>query len=96
MPVTYGFGPRYLHSTGQLHKGDGGKGLFLQLFSKNLIDLPIPDDPLSDDSSISFGVLINAQSLGDYYALTDSKRNITRIDLGADLEEGLNKITAII
>ena len=96
VPVTYGFGPRYLHSTGQLHKGDGGKGLFLQLFSKNITDLPIPDDPLSDISSISFGVLINAQSLGDYYALTDSKRNITRIDLGADLEEGLNKITAII
>lgn len=96
VPVTYGFGPRYLHSTGQLHKGDRGNGVFLQFVSDFTIDIPIPDDPLSDKSSISFGVLENAQSLGDYQSLTQRRRNITRINLGRDIEGNLIKFTGIL
>ncbi|MGI9534396.1 MAG: hypothetical protein ACR2NW_05565 [Thermodesulfobacteriota bacterium] len=96
VPVTSGFGPRYLHSTGQLHKGDSGKGVFIQFVSNIKSDIPIPEDPLSDKSSISFGVLKNAQSLGDYKALKDRMRNILRINLGNDVEKNLNLFSGLI
>ena len=96
VPVTFGFGPRYLHSTGQLHKGDSGKGVFLQFVSNTTSDIPIPDEPLSDKSSISFGVLNSAQSLGDYLALTNRRRNVVRINLGNNVEESLIKFAGLI
>ena len=79
--VTLGFGPRFLHSTGQLHKGDGGNGLFLQLVDEPADDLPIPDAAGKTDSSVTFGVLIASQSLGDRQALLDAGRRVLRIDL---------------
>jgi len=96
IPATFGFGPRFLHSTGQLHKGDGGNGVFIQFISNIVSDLPIPDDPLSDKSSVSFGVLLNAQALGDYLALTEKKRSIARINLGSEVEENLTKFTGLL
>jgi transaldolase/glucose-6-phosphate isomerase len=62
LATTQGFGPRYLHSTGQLHKGDAGKGLFLQLTAPNPLDLDIPDEPTADTSSLTFGALKAAQA----------------------------------
>lgn len=81
-PVTLGFGPRFLHSTGQLHKGDGGNGLFLQLVDQPRNDLPIPDSAGKEQSRVSFGVLVASQSLGDRQALLDAGRRVLRIDLG--------------
>ena len=79
--VTLGFGPRFLHSTGQLHKGDRGNGLFLQLVDQPQTDLPIPDVAGKPESSVSFGVLIASQFLGDRQALLDAGRRVLRIDL---------------
>ncbi|MFO7524820.1 MAG: hypothetical protein R6W68_05160 [Ignavibacteriaceae bacterium] len=82
VPVTVGYGPRFLHSTGQLHKGDAGNGLFIQLLADMPDDLPIPDDPGEDKSSITFGVLKTAQAFGDRQALIDNKRKVLTIDIG--------------
>jgi len=91
--VTIGYGPRFLHSTGQLHKGDAGNGLFIQIFSDKPGDAPIPDEATSESSSISFGVLIEAQSLGDRQALIDNKRNVIRFDISENVADDLKKIT---
>lgn len=96
VPVTFGFGPRYLHSTGQLHKGDGGRGIFVQLVSVPEVDLPIPSEPLSDGSSITFGVLFKAQSLGDYLALSTTGRNVARIELRDGTGNGLSRIAELL
>jgi glucose-6-phosphate isomerase len=87
--TTVGYGPRFLHSTGQLHKGDAGNGLFIQIISDPDPDLPIPDEPGSDESSMSFGILIKAQALGDRKALLDNNRRVITFDLGNNVREGL-------
>src|SRR5690606_36649720 len=81
--VTIGYGPRFLHSTGQFHKGDSGKGLFVQFTSSTENDASIPDNPGEDVSSITFGVLKNAQALGGKQALLDKGRKVLRFDLGS-------------
>jgi len=91
--VTLGFGPRFLHSTGQLHKGDGGNGIFLQLVDQPQADLPIPDKAGSDASSVGFGVLVASQSLGDRQALLDAGRRVLRIDLGPAPEAVVARMT---
>jgi transaldolase/glucose-6-phosphate isomerase len=73
--VTHGFGPRYLHSTGQLHKGGPPTGLFLQVVDDTGDELPIPDQPFG------FGQLIRAQAAGDYELLKERGRRIARIRL---------------
>jgi transaldolase / glucose-6-phosphate isomerase len=90
--VTIGYGPRFLHSTGQLHKGDAGRSLFVQLTAPSKTDLPIPDSPDSDSSTITFKVLQTAQALGDKKALLDTNRKVIRIDLGNDAAGGLRKL----
>jgi hypothetical protein len=79
--TTLGYGPRFLHSTGQLHKGDGGNGLFIQFISNVQEDVPIPDTAGINKSSISFRTLIRAQSLGDRQALLENERAVLRIEL---------------
>ena len=79
--TTLGYGPRFLHSTGQLHKGDGGNGLFIQFISNVQEDVPIPDTAGINKSSISFSTLIRAQSLGDRQALLENERAVLRIEL---------------
>jgi hypothetical protein len=83
--TTLGYGPRFLHSTGQLHKGDSGNGYFIQFISDIQNDVPIPDEAGNDASSISFGTLIRAQALGDRQALIDNKRKVLTINLGKDI-----------
>jgi transaldolase/glucose-6-phosphate isomerase len=73
--VTAGFGPRFQHSTGQFHKGGPHKGLFVQIVSDAEKDVEIPAEGLT------FGVLIRAQALGDYEALTARGRRVLRIHL---------------
>jgi hypothetical protein len=73
--VTHGFGPRYLHSTGQLHKGGPPTGLFLQVVDDTGDELPIPGQPFG------FGELIRAQAAGDFASLQERGRRIARIQL---------------
>jgi transaldolase/glucose-6-phosphate isomerase len=89
LATTVGYGPRFLHSTGQLHKGDGGKGLFIQITADDLWDAPIPDEMGLRDSSITFETLKNAQAYGDRQALVNAGRSVIRFHLGADVKGGL-------
>ena len=75
LPTTLGFGPRFLHSTGQLHKGGADNGVFLQITSDPLEDFDIPGQGLT------FGTLERGQALGDYEALATRGRRILRIHL---------------
>jgi hypothetical protein len=73
--VTHGFGPRYLHSTGQLHKGGPPSGVFLQLYEDYGAELPIPGKPFG------FARLIRAQAAGDFESLRERGRRIARVPL---------------
>jgi hypothetical protein len=73
--VTTGFGPRYLHSTGQLHKGGPNTGLFLQVVDDTGEELKIPGQPFG------FGRLIRAQAAGDYESLRERGRRVARVDM---------------
>jgi hypothetical protein len=91
LATTVGYGPRFLHSTGQLHKGDAGLGLFIQVTSDGPRDVPIPDQAGAPESSISFGILRDAQAMGDRQALTDGDRQVIRFHL-EDVKSGLEAI----
>jgi transaldolase/glucose-6-phosphate isomerase len=79
-------GPRYLHSTGQLHKGGPDSGLYILLVHNEDSDLPIPGE------QFGFGTLHEAQSLGDFRSLNDKGRRAIRINLGNDIDKGLEKL----
>ncbi|MCS7259806.1 MAG: glucose-6-phosphate isomerase [Anaerolineae bacterium] len=91
LATTLGYGPRFLHSTGQLHKGDAGKGLFIQLTAEGVPDLPIPDEAGQPEASLRFGVLKMAQALGDYQALRAVGRRVIRLHL-QDIAAGLEHL----
>jgi glucose-6-phosphate isomerase len=74
-PVTFGWGPRFLHSTGQFHKGGPAIGVFLQITAASATDLAIPDRPFS------FGELISAQAAGDAQVLSEHGRPVLRLHL---------------
>jgi transaldolase / glucose-6-phosphate isomerase len=95
-PVTTGFGPRYLHSTGQLHKGDGGNGLFLQLVAASLPVVPIPEVEGIKRPAASFGELFGAQGLGDWKALQDRGRRVLRIEIEGPVDDGLAAIIRLL
>jgi transaldolase/glucose-6-phosphate isomerase len=92
LATTVGYGPRFLHSTGQLHKGDAGNGLFVQLTASSPEDVPIPDEAGSDESSMTFGLLKMAQALGDKQALQEAGRRTIRFHLGDDVSAGLKAL----
>jgi len=92
LATTVGYGPRFLHSTGQLHKGDAGNGLFIQFTADMPEDAAIPDKAGEEKSSISFGVLKMAQALGDRQALLDAGRRVIRFDLGKDVVGALKQL----
>lgn len=96
LATTVGYGPRYLHSTGQLHKGDAGNGRFIQFTSEAEWDAAIPNAPGPDDSAISFSVLEAAQAHGDRQALEDAGRRVIRIHLGTDAVAGLQRLNDAI
>jgi glucose-6-phosphate isomerase len=79
--TTLGFGPRFLHSTGQLHKGDAGQGFFIQIISDAVQDIPIPDQPGLDASAMSFQTLKISQALGDGAALENVGRKLIRFQI---------------
>jgi transaldolase/glucose-6-phosphate isomerase len=84
--TTLGYGPRFLHSTGQLHKGGANNGVFLQLTADAPQDLAIPGE------GYSFATLRNAQALGDLQVLLRRKRRALRVHLGSDVEGGLGRL----
>jgi transaldolase / glucose-6-phosphate isomerase len=89
LATTAAYGPRYLHSTGQLHKGDAGRGYFIVLTADPASDAPIPDEPGSDASAMSFRVLRDAQALGDKKTLEENGRHVLHVHLGSDAPAGL-------
>ncbi len=88
--TTVGYGPRFLHSTGQLHKGGPEAAVFLQLTAGDPDDLPIPGKPYS------FAVLKNAQAAGDLGVLRDHGLRALRVDLGSDVAGGLKRVAELL
>ncbi|HMT07211.1 MAG TPA: bifunctional transaldolase/phosoglucose isomerase [Pyrinomonadaceae bacterium] len=82
-----GFGPRFLHSTGQAYKGGANNGVFLQITSDDAADLPVPGQ------SYTFGVVKAAQSRGDFQVLVDRGRRALRIHLGSNVADGLERLS---
>ena len=85
--TTWGYGPRFLHSTGQLHKGGPKTGVFVQIVQEDARDAPIPGQPFS------FSTLKQAQALGDYRSLTSRGYPVARITLGRRPAEGWKSLT---
>lgn len=88
--TTTGYGPRFLHSTGQLHKGGSDKGVFLQLTGGGGEDIPIPGE------KFTFGVLARAQAIGDLQSLLSRKRRAISVDLGEDVDRGLERLAQTV
>src|SRR5208283_599974 len=86
LATTLGYGPRFLHSTGQLHKGGANNGLFIQITADDAQDLPIPGEPYT------FSVLKQAQALGDLGSLVSKQRRILRLHLGKDADAQLSRL----
>jgi glucose-6-phosphate isomerase len=90
LATTSGYGPRFLHSTGQYHKGGPNTGLFVQFTHQSPVELPLPG------RSYSFGTFENAQAQGDLETLQQYKRRTLHIDLGGDAEASLPKVVAAL
>lgn len=85
-----GFGPRFLHSTGQAYKGGANNGVFLQLTSDDAFDIAVPNQ------RYSFGVVKAAQARGDFQVLLDRGRRALRVHLGPDVEAGLRDLVGLL
>lgn len=88
--VTSGYGPRYLHSTGQLHKGGPDSGVFLEITAPDTTDFEVPSQ------SYTFSILKQAQAQGDLEALWAHRRRAIRVDLGTDIASGLKRLTQFV
>jgi transaldolase/glucose-6-phosphate isomerase len=88
--TTFGWGPRFLHSTGQLHKGGPPTGVFLQITADDAADVDCPG------RSYSFGVLVRAQALGDLQALQARGRRALRVHVSGDLRTGVERLAAAV
>jgi transaldolase/glucose-6-phosphate isomerase len=85
-----GFGPRFLHSTGQAYKGGPNSGVFLQITCDDAADLPVPGQ------KYTFGIVKAAQARGDFQVLAERKRRALRVHLGSDVKAGLTKLTDLL
>jgi transaldolase / glucose-6-phosphate isomerase len=90
LATTLGWGPRFLHSTGQLHKGGPQTGAFIQFVDTPSAPLEVPE------SGHEFGAIISAQAAGDHQALVDAGRRVIRIGLGADPDAALASLEAAL
>src|ERR1051325_409355 len=88
--TTVGYGPRFLHSTGQLHKGGPDSGVFIQITAADKVDFQVPEGPYT------FSVLKDAQALGDFQSLEKHGRRAIRVDLGDDVLSGLAKLSDLL
>ncbi len=87
LATTIGFGPRFLHSTGQLHKGGKNNGLFIQITNEIENDIEVPGQ------GYSFGVLITAQAQGDFNALKNKNRKVISLHITGNFVEAINSIS---
>ena len=85
-----GFGPRFLHSTGQAYKGGPNSGVFLQITCDDSVELPVPGQ------KYTFGVVKAAQARGDFHVLADRGRRALRVHLGSNLKAGLAALQAAV
>jgi transaldolase/glucose-6-phosphate isomerase len=85
-----GFGPRFLHSTGQAYKGGPNSGVFLQVTCDDAVELPVPDQ------KYTFGVVKAAQARGDFQVLIERGRRALRVHLGSDVNAGLATLSAAV
>ncbi|MFY9743292.1 MAG: transaldolase, partial [Candidatus Sulfotelmatobacter sp.] len=85
-----GFGPRFLHSTGQAYKGGPNSGVFLQITCEDAVQLPVPGQ------KYTFGVVKAAQARGDFQVLAERGRRALRVHLPSDVIAGLEKLSAAI
>jgi transaldolase/glucose-6-phosphate isomerase len=85
-----GFGPRFLHSTGQAYKGGPNSGVFLQITCEDGSDIPVPGQ------RYSFGVVKAAEARGDFAVLVERERRALRVHLGSDVTTGLNVLGAAV
>jgi len=90
VPVTLGYGPRFLHSTGQLHKGGANSGVFLQLVDSSDLDIEVPE------ADFSFGELLEGQAAGDYQALTGRGRRVLRVRLTGDPSSAVETVAGLL
>jgi transaldolase/glucose-6-phosphate isomerase len=90
LATTLGYGPRFLHSTGQFHKGGPNNGLFLQLTADEVEVVPVPGEPYT------FGQFKHAQALGDLQALRRHRRRAIRVHLGTDVNKGLEALSQAV
>jgi transaldolase / glucose-6-phosphate isomerase len=88
--TTTGYGPRFLHSTGQLHKGGPDSGVFIQVTAADARDVEIPGEPYT------FSTLKQAQALGDFRSLSTRGRRAVRVEIGPDVTAGLRRLFEII
>jgi len=88
--TTVGYGPRFLHSTGQLHKGGPATGVFIQMTCDDAEEAPIPGRPYG------FGTLKQAQALGDFESLANRSRRVIRVHLGKSVGEGLKNLLELV
>lgn len=88
--TTTGYGPRFLHSTGQLHKGGPDTGVFMQITAADKVDLPIPGEPYT------FSILKQAQALGDFRSLSAHGRRAIRVDLGSEALVGIKRLQELL
>jgi glucose-6-phosphate isomerase/transaldolase/glucose-6-phosphate isomerase len=93
LAVTTGYGPRFLHSTGQIHKGGQAGGLFVQITALPPLDAPIPDEAGQAASAITFGMLEASQAIGDRQALLDAGRQVLRFHIEGDVLVELSRLT---
>lgn len=94
--VTVGYGPRFLHSTGQLHKGDGGHGVFIVITDEPEVDVKIPETAVGGESKVSFGALIKSQAMGDCQALIDNQRRVIHFHFKSDVSGCFKRLTEVI
>ncbi|MCW5876048.1 MAG: hypothetical protein KIS85_04110 [Anaerolineales bacterium] len=93
LATTLGYGPRFLHSTGQLHKGDAGNGLFVQLLNAApQPDLAIPDEAGKPGSGLGFGTLLTAQAAGDAAALRAAGRRVLSFHIEGEIDTALKSL----
>src|SRR5205823_12254754 len=85
-----GFGPRFLHSTGQAYKGGPNSGVFLQITCDDAVELPVPEQ------KYTFSVVKAAQARGDFQVLIERQRRALRVHLGTDVKAGLQRLQKLI
>ncbi len=90
VPATLGYGPRFLHSTGQLHKGGPNTGLLIQLVAEDGLAVPI------SGKEYDFATLKDAQAIGDFAVLQQRGRRVLRIELGRNIDRGLTTLSELI